>query len=97
MASNFQKTIEFKVKRTDLNRAVEKLFKDLKKIDLTVDEINKGTKILNKELKQSTVEIKKAEKATVNWGKAIKRAVSDTNNLSNSLLKVIKRLPGVGT
>ena len=97
MASNFQKTIEFKVKRTDLNRAVEKLFKDLKKIDLTVDVINKGTKILNKELKQSTVEIKKAEKATVNWGKAIKRAVSDTNNLSNSLLKVIKRLTGVGT
>ena len=57
MASNFQKTIEFKVKRTDLNRAVEKLFKDLKKIDLTVDEINKGTKILNKEGRKSNCKL----------------------------------------
>ena len=46
MATNFQKTFEFKVKRDDLNRAVDKLFKDLKKIDLTVDEINAGAKIL---------------------------------------------------
>ena len=97
MASNFQKTIEFKVKRTDLNRAVEKLFKDLKKIDLTVDEINKGTKILNKELKQSTVEIKKAEKATKKWGQEIARAAKASNNLANTLLKLVRSKTGIGS
>ncbi len=74
MAANFQKTFEFKVKRGDLERAVEKLFKEIKKVDLSVDDINKGVKILNKELKESTKELTKAAKASSLWEKSIKAA-----------------------
>jgi hypothetical protein len=52
--ANFTKLIEFKVKQADLKRAVDKLFKDLKKVELTVEEINEGTKILTKELNKAS-------------------------------------------
>jgi len=92
VAANFQKTFEFKVKRDDLNRAVDKLFKDLRKIELTEKEINKGVEILNKELRQSTREVKKAEKATSDWWKQIRRAESETKKLKGRLEGIVKGL-----
>ena len=99
MATNFQKTFEFKVKRDDLNRAVDKLFKDLKKIDLTVDEINAGAKILEKEFKKSTAEIKKAEKATKEWNRNLKNTRGTLEGIVRGLNKssdLFRKLFSVG-
>ena len=89
MAANFEKTFEFKVKGRELNRALDKIFKNVDKIEATVEQINGDFATTEKE-------INKVNKATINWTKNIRKAASDTNKLSNGILKLLKSF-GVGT
>ena len=70
MAANFSKTFEFKVKAQDLTRAVDRIFKDVKRIEASVarqgsqwEKVRQGLGYVYKEVKQVNRELNNTEKA----------------------------------
>ena len=94
--ANFTKLIEFKVKGTELTRAVDKIFKGINKIEVKVKETNKGLKIVVKNFNDVEKEIKKVNRETINWGRNLQKAAKDSTKLSNGILGLLKKV-GVGT
>ena len=96
MAANYTRLIEFKVKDTELNRAVKNLSKTLDKIDKTLVGIDKkldhiakhGFAMVSKEAVKTDKSIKEVEKSVNRVSKALDKWSKGANAKSNEFLKL---------
>ena len=92
MAANFSKTFEFKVKAQDLTRAVDRIFKDVKRIEASVarqgsqwEKVRQGLGYVYKEVKQVNRELNNTEKALARLV-TLKKKLGDPQGLAKSFV-----------
>ena len=103
MANNaWERIIKFKVEARDLKRAVDRAYKDIKKIDDQVGKVNaqfnKVAKVVNevnKNLSKSTKELQKASSAARKLGSALGQAGKAAFGLSKSIINIVKGQNGL--
>jgi len=92
VASNYTRYIEFKVKGQELTQAVDRIFKGVNKIEISVEKVNKKVKITGDVIKDVEKNVKKTDTAVQRLAKDFEKVNKAAQRTQTSIGKMLDKM-----